>query len=185
MEQVVLVDDEDNDIGLKEKMDTHKLPVPLHRAISVIILNNKDEVLITKRASAKKTWPDFWSNTCCSHPRKGETPEAAAKRRLKEELGFTTDLDFLFKFVYEAKFNDELGEHELDHVFLGYYDGPMHVVPAEISEYKFVNIDELKIDMKKHPEKYTPWFKLMFKRFLHHQYRQSINKGGTSGSEER
>ncbi len=168
MEQVVLVDNEDNNLGLKEKIETHKLPVPLHRAISIIVLNNTGQMLITKRASTKNTWPDFWSNACCSHPRQGETPEAAAKRRLKEELGFTTDLEFLFKFVYEVKFNDEWGEHELDHVFLGYYDGPVDVTPEEISEYKFVDIDELKHDMEKHPEKYTPWFKLMFKRVMYH-----------------
>ncbi|HLC77295.1 MAG TPA: isopentenyl-diphosphate Delta-isomerase [archaeon] len=168
MEQVVLVDNEDNDIGLKEKMEAHKNPVPLHRAISVIILNNKDEMLITKRASTKKTWHDFWSNTCCSHPRKGETPEAAAKRRMQEELGFSCDLDFLFKFTYEAKFNNEWGEHELDHIFLGYYDGPVHANAEEIGDHKFVDIEELKHDMEKHPEKYTPWFKLMFKRVMYH-----------------
>lgn len=168
MEQVVLVDNEDNDVGLEEKNACHKNPVKLHRAISIIILNNKDEMLITQRAKSKERWPGFWSNTCCSHPRKNEMPEDAANRRLKEELGFTTDLDFLFKFTYDAKFNNKWGEHELDHVFLGYYDGPVHVAPEEISEYKFVDIDELKHDMEKHPEKYTPWFKLMFKRVMYH-----------------
>ena len=168
MEQVVLVDTEDNEIGLEEKNACHKNPVKLHRAISVIVLNNNGEMLITRRAPTKNTWPGFWSNTCCSHPRKGEGVESAANRRLKEELGFTADLDFLFKFTYEAKFNDEWGEHELDHVFLSYYDGPVHAVPEEVSEYKFVDIDELKSDMEKHPEKYTPWFKIMFKRVMYH-----------------
>lgn len=168
MEQVVLVDNDDNDIGMAEKMECHHNPVKLHRAISIIILNNRDEMLITKRASAKSTWPEFWSNACCSHPRKGETPEAAAKRRMQEELGFSCNLEFLFKFVYEAKFNSEWGEHELDHIFLGYYDGPVRANHEEISEHKFVDIDELKADMEKHPEKYTPWFKLMFKRVMYH-----------------
>ena len=167
MEQVILVDNEDNEIGMKEKMECHMNPVALHRAISVIILNSNDQMMITKRAAGKKTWPDFWSNACCSHPRSGEAPEAAAKRRMQEELGFTTGLDLLFKFVYEAKFNSEWGEHELDHVFLGYYDGEVNVDPKEIEDYKFVDIDELRSDMEKHPEKYTPWFKLMFKRVLY------------------
>ena len=168
MEQVVLVDKEDNDIGMAEKMECHHNPVRLHRAISVVIINNKDQMLITRRASAKERWPGFWSNACCSHPRKGEPPEAAVKRRMHEELGFTCDLDFLFKFVYEVKFDGTWGEHELDHVFLGYYDGPVHPNKEEIDEYKFVGIDELQTDMAQHPNKYTPWFKLMFKRVMYH-----------------
>jgi isopentenyl-diphosphate delta-isomerase len=168
MEKVVLVDAEDNELGLEEKMACHKYPAKLHRAISVIILNSSGRMLITKRSSHKSTWPGFWTNTCCSHPRKGESYEAAAKRRLPEELGFTCDLGHLFHFIYNAKFNSEWGEHELDHVFLGYYDGPINANPAEASEYKFVDIGELKTDMEKHSEKYTPWFKLMFGRVLDH-----------------
>src|SRR3989344_2075598 len=168
MEQVVLVEKEDNDIGMAEKAECHHNPVRLHRAISVIVLNNNDQMLVTKRAALKSTWPGFWSNACCSHPRKGETPEAAAKRRMYEELGFACDLEFLFKFVYEAKFNAEWGEHELDHVFLGYYDGPVNADKDEADDHKFVGIAALQADMAKHPEKYTPWFKLMFKRVMYH-----------------
>ncbi len=168
MEQVVLVDNEDNELGVEEKFACHKLPVKLHRAFSVFVLNDKDQLLITKRSTLKKTWPGFWSNTCCSHPRANEDAGEAAKRRLEEELGFSCDLTFLFKFQYEAAYDNEWGEHELDHVFVGYYDGPINANKDEIEEINFVNLDELAADMAKNPDNYTPWLRTCFKRFLYH-----------------
>lgn len=168
MEEVILVDSEDNELGLKEKSETHRNPVPLHRAFSVFIMNEKDHLLITKRSQHKKTWPGFWSNTCCSHPRANEPAELGAQRRVEEELGFTCDLDFLFKFEYSAQFDKEWGENELDHVFVGYYSGVLKVNEEEIDEIKWIDLDELRFDMEKNHGKYTPWFKLCFRRFLYH-----------------
>ncbi|MBI4174082.1 MAG: isopentenyl-diphosphate Delta-isomerase [Candidatus Aenigmarchaeota archaeon] len=168
MEQVILVDSEDNELGLKEKMETHRNPVPLHRAFSVFVLNDKDQLLLTKRSSEKKTWPSFWSNTCCSHPRNAEPVELAGQRRLREELGFECDLTFLFKFEYSAKFNEEWGENELDHVLIGYYNGTVKPNENEIDEIKWMDLDELRADMEKNPNNYTPWLKLCFRRFLYH-----------------
>ncbi|KHO47595.1 MAG: isopentenyl-diphosphate delta-isomerase 2 [archaeon GW2011_AR5] len=168
MEEVILVDSEDNELGLKEKMETHRNPVPLHRAFSVFILNDKDQLLITKRNGSKKTWPGFWSNSCCSHPRNGEPAELAGQRRLEEELGFTCELTFLFKFEYSAVFDRDWGENELDHVLVGYYSGDVKPNEEEVEEIKWIDLDELRNDMEKNPGKYTPWFKLCFRRFLYH-----------------
>lgn len=168
MEQVILVDSEDNELGLKEKFECHKTPVPLHRAFSVFILNNKEQLLIQKRNKDKKTWPGFWSNTCCSHPMPNEPVQIASERRLEEELGFTCPLDFLFKFEYAAKYDDEWGENELDHVFVGYYDGAVKPDENEIDEIKFVDLAELEKDMAANPNDYTPWLRICFRRFLYH-----------------
>ncbi len=168
MEQVILVDPMDNEIGFEEKLECHKIPVKLHRAISIFIFNDKNQLLITKREKAKYHWPGFWSNTCCSHPRKSEPPELAAKRRLEEELGFSCDLEFLFKFIYKADYDNTWGEHELDHVFAGRYAGPIHPNPSEIGDLKYVDLDQLKRDVKEHPGSYTPWFKICLPRVLEH-----------------
>ncbi len=168
MEQVVLVDAGDNELGFEEKFACHKNPVKLHRAFSVFIFNSKGQMLITKRSKEKKTWPGFWSNTCCSHPKVNEPIELAAKRRLNEELGFTCDLKFLFKFIYKADYDNTWGEHELDWVYVGYYDGPIKPNEDEIDELKFIDIDVLKKDMSAHPERYTPWFRICLSRVLEH-----------------
>lgn len=168
MEQVILVDPMDNEVGFEEKFECHKMPVQLHRAFSVFIFNDKNQLLLTRRNVEKKTWPGFWSNACCSHPRKGEPVELAAKRRLEEELGFTCDLEFLFKFIYKADYDKTWGEHELDHVFVGRYAGPIHPNPSEIGDLKYVDLGQLKRDVKEHPEHYTPWFKIALPRVLEH-----------------
>ncbi len=166
MEQVILVDENDNEIGLEEKMTAHVNPAKLHRAFSIFILNDKEQLLIQKRGNEKKTWPGYWSNSCCSHPGPNEPIVLAAQRRLKEELGFWCDLKFLFKFQYQAKFNKWWGEHELDHVFSGKYNGLVHPNPREIDDFSFVDIETISQDMDRSSNKYTPWFKICFKRFL-------------------
>ena len=172
MEQVILVDGQDNELGYEEKYACHKIPSRLHRAISVFIFNNKNELLVQKRSSEKKTWPSFWSNTVCSHPRPDEPPELAAKRRLEEELGFSCDIEHIFHFIYKADYDKTWGENEFDHVFIGQYDGPVKPNPDEIDEIKFVAIDQLKKDVENHPEKYTPWFKMCMNRVLSHVAKQ-------------
>ncbi len=168
METVILVDKNDKEIGHDEKEKCHFIPAKLHRAFSVFIFNNKGQMLIHKRSSAKKTWPGYWTNACCSHPRKGESVQDAAKRRLKEELGFSCRLKKVFSFVYKADYDKRYGENEFDHVFMGKYNGPIMPDKSEVDEWKFVDAGWLKKDVKKRPEKYTPWFKMSLEHALLH-----------------
>ena len=165
--QVVLVDKNDGIMGLKEKFAAHKNPVPLHRAISVVIFSpDRKKMLIQKRAETKPTWPLFWSNTVCSHPYKDEDYAHAASRRLKEEMGFSTSLKELYRFIYEAEMDKTWGEHELDAVFVGTYSGEVNPDPNESADYKWIEVDELKKDMKENPQIYTPWFIMILKKVL-------------------
>ena len=165
MVKVVLVDKDDKVVGFEEKTKAHKNPVPLHRAISVLIYDkDRKKMLLQKRASNKPTWPLYWSNATCTHPLKGETYRHAAQRRLKEEMGFSTPLKQIFKFSYHAKYDDIWGENELDAVFEGYYEGAVKPDPIEAADYKWVSLKELKKDVKKNPGKYSPWFKIILKK---------------------
>ena len=116
-------------------------------------------MLIHRRSRAKKTWPGFWTNACCSHPRKGESLDSAIQRRMVEELGFSCPVSHLFAFHYEALYDERYGENEVDHVFVGTYDGPVYPDHSEIEEWTFVPFDALGADMAAEPKKYTPWFK--------------------------
>jgi len=155
---LILVDEDENTIGYEEKEQCHLVPTKLHRAFSIFIFNSEGQMFIHKRASLKKTWPGYWTNACCSHPRKGETFETATVRRLREELGFETTVTHLFFFRYEAKFDEEYGENEIDHVFLGIYDGKISPDRNEIEEWKFIGIEDLLHDIAV-SETYTPWFR--------------------------
>ncbi|OGM75750.1 isopentenyl-diphosphate delta-isomerase [Candidatus Woesebacteria bacterium RIFOXYA1_FULL_40_18] len=164
--KVVLVNKNDTVIGEKEKFEAHKNPVPLHRAISIVIFSkNKKQMLITKRAKTKPTWPSFWSNAVCSHPYPKESYRKAAARRLYEELGIKTPLKKVFQFIYSAVMDNKIwGEHEYDVIFVGNYDGPFQPDPGEIDGYEWLAIGELKKDIGKNPQKYTPWFKIILKK---------------------
>lgn len=164
IEEVVLVDKKGKFKGLVEKNEAHKHPVGLHKAISVLIFD-KDNILIQKRAKNKKTWPMYWANSCCSHPRKGESYQRAAERRLFEEMGIRTKLKRAFKIIYESKFDGDWGENEYDWVFVGEYSGRVNSDPNEIAEYKWVNLEKLKKDVNDNPQIYTPWFKMILDRF--------------------
>ena len=168
MEYVVLVDEKDNEIGLEEKLAAHMSPSKLHRAFSVFILNDKGQLLIQKRNAEKKTWPGFWSNSCCSHPRPNEPVALAAQRRLEEELGFSCKVEFLFKFQYMAQFDHQWGEHELDYVYVGYHDGTVNPNSLEVDDCAFVPLNTLEDDLERNPHAYTPWFRKCFKEFLTH-----------------
>jgi isopentenyl-diphosphate delta-isomerase len=157
MEEVILVDSEDKQVGTEEKMKAHQDP-KLHRAFSVFIVNPKGEMMIQRRALGKYHCPGLWTNTCCSHPRPGEDTEDAAHRRLKEEMGFDCDLKEIFTFTYKAEFDNGLTEHEFDHVFLGECDKEPSPDTEEVEEWKWIEISELREDMKENPERYTPWF---------------------------
>lgn len=164
--QMVLIDEDDKVIGYKEKYETHKIPVPLHRAISVVIFDKKGKkTLITKRSEKKPTWPLFWSNTVCSHPYPHENYQEAAERRIFEEVGFKTPLRKAFKFTYEAVMDNGLwGEHEHDVVFVGEYEGPIDPNPDEIINYRWIEIEDLKKELLINPSKYTPWFKIILEK---------------------
>ena len=163
---LILVDGQDRQIGSQTKAECHRHPLPLHRAFSVFLFDPDGRMLITQRSEKKTTWPGFWSNACCSHPHKGESTEEAAQRRLGEELGISAELRFLFKFEYQAEYDATWGEHELDHVFVGTYDGPLHPDEDEVEEAKLVDVEELKRDIRDNPDRYTPWFKLSLERVL-------------------
>jgi isopentenyl-diphosphate delta-isomerase len=124
--------------------------------------------LLQKRSAGKALWPLYWSNSCCSHPRPGETTHQAAHRRLSEELGISTPLTFLFKFAYQARFNDVGSENELCSVFIGQSDHPIQADPAEIDAWRFVSIPELEAEMDQNPDRFTPWFKIEWRRLRQH-----------------
>jgi len=165
MEEIILVDEQDNEIGFGEKMQVHK-EARLHRAFSVFVFNSRGEMLLQKRASGKYHCGGLWTNTVCSHPRKGERLEEAVHRRLQEEMGFDTELKKTFHFTYRALFDNGLTEHEFDHVFIGTFEGEPKPNPEEVGEWKWASPEEVQKDVKEHPEKYTPWFKLVLERVL-------------------
>ncbi len=165
-EKVILVDRNDKQIGLMSKMEAHQKAL-LHRAFSVFVFNRQKELLLQQRAEGKYHSPGLWTNTCCSHQRNGETSIEAGKRRLQEEMGFTCDLKEVFSFVYQAPFDNGLTEHEFDHVMVGYYDKNPEVDPQEVGAYRWMLLEDVKKDIKMHPEKYTEWFKIIFEESLH------------------
>ena len=168
MDMLILVDYEDSIVNYEEKESCHLIPTKLHRAFSIFIINSKGEMLIHKRSGLKNTWPGFWTNACCSHPRKGEELENATKRRLLEEMGFVCELEYLFKFQYQSDYDKKYGENEVDHVFIGFYDGELKPDKNEIEEWKFVGTDALLEDVKNYPEKYTPWFMKALPQVMKH-----------------
>ena len=172
-EQVILVNENDEPIGSMEKIEAHEKAL-LHRAFSVFILNDKNEVMLQQRAASKYHSPLLWTNTCCSHQRAGETNIAAGKRRLLEEMGFQVDLKELFSFIYNAPFDNGLTEHELDHVMIGYSNQEPNVNKEEVEDWKWMSMEAIKHDMKDHPENYTAWFKIIFEKFDHFIEAQKI-----------
>jgi isopentenyl-diphosphate delta-isomerase len=161
MEEVVLVNEQDEETGTMEKLEAHFKGV-LHRAFSIFIFNNKNEMLLQQRAANKYHSGGLWTNACCSHPRPGETVEDAAVRRLKEELGFETNLIKIFDFTYKASFENGLTEHEFDHVFTGAYNGEMNINKSEVQDVCFRSMDEIESNLQTHPYKFTAWFALAF-----------------------
>lgn len=159
-EQLIMVDSNDREIGYESKGVCHEGQGTLHRALSLFIFNRTGEVLIQRRSSQKLLWPDHWSNSCCSHPRRGETTEAAAHRRLWQELGLVSDLTYLYKFQYQAQFCDVGSEHELCWVYIGMSSGSVHVNRHEISDWRYISPVRLNQEIAEEPEMFTPWFKM-------------------------
>ena len=161
MEQVILVDKNDHPIGLMEKMEAHEKGL-LHRAFSVFIFNDKKELMLQQRALSKYHSPGLWTNTCCSHPRDGETTAEAAHRRMKEEMGFDCEFEEAFDFLYKSDVGQGLIEHELDHVFIGHSNAIPKINPEEVNAWKYVSMESIKDEMSTHPERFTVWFRIAF-----------------------
>lgn len=163
-EQVILVDEKDNPVGLMEKMKAHE-EARLHRAFSVFVINKKGELLLQQRALHKYHSPGLWTNTCCSHQRQGETNIQAGRRRLREEMGLDCGLEEMFWFIYRADFDNGLTEHELDHVMVGHSEDDPVINPDEVAAYKWMDMESVRQDIKNRPDIYTEWFKIIFEEY--------------------
>lgn len=163
-EQVILVNEQDQEIGLMPKIEAHEKAV-LHRAFSVFIFNSRNELMLQQRASHKYHSPDLWTNTCCSHQRQGESNIEAGKRRLFEEMGFVTELEEKTSFIYKAPFDNGLTEHELDHIMVGYFDDAPNLNQEEVKDWKWMSLEDVKNDIIINPSSYTAWFKIIFDKF--------------------
>jgi isopentenyl-diphosphate Delta-isomerase len=163
MQQVVLVDEKDREIGVMEKMAAHETG-SLHRAFSIFIFNRKGELLLQQRSEKKYHGALLWSNTCCSHPAPGENTADAAIRRLKEELGFETAVKKIFDFVYRSPVENGLIEHEFDHVFAGLYEGVIDPDPSEVAAFRYSSMKETEEELYNNREKFSTWFYIVFPR---------------------
>ena len=161
MEKVILVDKNDRQVGLMEKQEAH-IKGLLHRAFSIFIFNPKNELLLQKRANQKYHSGGLWTNTCCSHPRENESTIDAAYRRLNEEMGMECKLELKFNFIYKAQLDNNLYEHELDHVFFGFSNDLPKINKHEVDSYSYESLNFLKKDIILSPKKYTEWFKICF-----------------------
>tara|TARA_R100001369_G_scaffold92561_1_gene138364 strand:- start:23322 stop:23840 length:519 start_codon:yes stop_codon:yes gene_type:complete len=169
-EKVILVNQKDEPIGLMPKMEAHEKGL-LHRAFSVFIFNEKNELMLQQRALSKYHSPGLWTNTCCSHQREGESNIAAGKRRLQEEMGFSAELEDTISFIYKAPFDNGLTEHEFDHILVGNYNEEPKLNPEEAEDWKWMGLEEVAKDMEVNPSVYTEWFKIIFDK-----YYQSIQR---------
>lgn len=161
--QVILVNEHDQVLGTMPKMEAH-LRGELHRAISIFVFDTDGNWLLQKRAAHKYHSAGLWTNTCCSHPYQNETAIDAAHRRLMEEMGMDCELNFAFKFLYRAELENDLIEHELDHVFIGFTNQIPLPYSEEVSEWQIMSFFDIDQDVELNPEKYTEWFKLLYKK---------------------
>lgn len=158
-EELILVDRDDNEVGYASKAEAHDGRGILHRAFSLFLFNEDGELLLQQRAPQKRLWGGYWSNSCCSHPRRGETLTVATSRRLLDELNFETELEYVYQFAYEAAFGDAGSENELCHVFLGMVSDEMLPNDSEIASIRYISSANLDDELVRHPEYFTPWFK--------------------------
>lgn len=174
-EELILVDRDDTEIGFVSKADAHDGTGILHRAFSLFLFNEEGELLLQQRAPGKRLWGGYWSNSCCSHPRRGESMQIATTRRLLDELNFETDLEYVYRFCYEASFGEAGSENELCHVYLG--KAPELVQPndSEIAAIRFVSPSELDAELLEYPQRFTPWFKQEW-RELRESFREQLGR---------
>lgn len=172
-EELILVDADDHAIGHENKALCHDGHGILHRAFSLFVFNGQGELLLQQRAADKRLWPGYWANSCCSHPRLGESVEQASGRRLREELGIGCDMSFVYKFIYQADYQDLGAEHELCHVYVGQSDDPVRPNRTEVGDWRFVAPEALDQELADHPERFTPWLQMEW-RELRGRYRQRL-----------
>ena len=163
-ELLILVDPDDREIGNLSKAECHDGDGVLHRAFSLFLFNDRGELLLQRRSAEKRLWPRYWSNTCCSHPRHGETMEVATSRRLQQELNTAATLNFIYKFQYQAQFADQGSENELCWVYLGHLIGEAWPNDTEIAELRFISVSDLHREIDTVPERFTPWLKMEWQR---------------------
>lgn len=163
-EQVILVNENDEQIGLMPKQEAHEKAI-LHRAFSVFVFNDKNELMLQQRAFGKYHSPGLWTNTCCSHQRDGERNIEAGKRRLFEEMGFTIELKETTSFIYKAPFDNGLTEYEYDHILLGKFNKTPKINLDEVATWKWMKLEDVKKDININPSEYTAWFKIIFDKF--------------------
>ena len=159
-EELILVDADDRETGHLSKAGCHDGDGVLHRAFSIFLFNDAGELLLQQRVMSKRLWPEYWSNSCCSHPRRGESLETATRRRLSDELNVSAALEFVYRFRYQANFGELGSEHELCHVYLGRLQHEVKVNCEEIADIRFIAADDVTAELSRHPDRYTPWFKL-------------------------
>lgn len=168
VQEVVLVDDNDHQIGIEEKLRAHQNGGKLHRAISVFVFNSKGETMIQQRAAHKYHAQSMWANSCCSHPEPGEKPIDAGHRRLKEEMGFDCEMREVFNFKYAASVGNGLTEREYDHIIFGSYEGRPAINKDEVSDWKWLDLYKLRDEIKRKPEMFAPWLVLMIDDVVRH-----------------
>jgi isopentenyl-diphosphate delta-isomerase len=159
-EKLILVDADDKETGYLSKADCHDGEGVMHREFSIFLFNDNGELLLQQRSASKRLWPGYWSNTICSHPRAGESMDVATQRRLLDELNIETELEFAYKFAYQASFGDAGSENELCHVFLGRAPSVVHPNEHEISGVRFISAADLDREFAEKPGTLTPWFRL-------------------------
>ncbi len=172
-EQLILVDGDDAVAGFLDKGRCHDREGILHRAFSLFIFNTRGELLLQQRGAGKRLWPKFWSNSCCSHPRRGESMPEATQRRLADELGIRADLEFIYKFRYQARFGDQGSENELCSVYLGRSDDEVRANKTEIAAVRHVPASSLAHELQSSPQTFTPWFKMEWDQ-LNTAYAESL-----------
>ena len=165
-EELILVNEDDEVVGYRSKADSHDGDGLLHRAFSLFLFNEAGELLLQQRSEGKRLWPGFWSNSCCSHPRRGETLEIAVHRRLLDELNVAADLEYVYRFCYEARYGEQGSENELCHVFLGRLLGDVRPNDSEVQALRFVSRSQLDAEFARDGSRFTPWF---------HQEWQALN----------
>jgi len=163
-EQLILVDADDRETGFLSKAECHDGAGLLHRAFSVFLFSAEGELLLQQRSESKRLWPGFWSNSCCSHPRRGESMTLATSRRLRDELNIDAALEFVYKFSYQARFGESGAEHELCHVFLGRIEAPVTANGQEIAALRYLSADALTQELRQAPQRYTPWLQMEWQR---------------------
>ena len=172
-EELILVDRDDNEVGYASKAEAHDGGGVLHRAFSLFLFNDAGELLLQQRAPSKRLWGGYWSNSCCSHPRRGESLAVATSRRLLDELNVDAELEFVYQFCYDADFGDAGSEKELCHVFLGRAGEGIQPNDSEISAVRYVSANELALEFARQPDSFTPWFKQEW-RALNRNYAKQL-----------